>query len=99
MPGYSAWVFWGVKSWTRDFGVLIFASIRSSLSLKIQRPPPRGGIDPPCLYLRHLRRPRGSQSGRYNVRGESLLYCIVPTICPWVSEDVSERIQRLIPEN
>ena len=36
----------------------------------------------------HPRRPRGSQSGRYNVRGGSLHeHCIVPTDSPWVSED------------
>ena len=36
----------------------------------------------------HPRRPRGSQSGRYNVRGGSLQeHCIVTADCPWVSED------------
>ena len=48
--GNSAWDFWGVKCWSRDFlrfclkpygffRVLIFAPIRSSLSLKFQSTP------------------------------------------------------------
>ena len=38
--GNWAWHFWGVKFWSRDFGgVLIFAPIRSSLSLEIGRTP------------------------------------------------------------
>ena len=39
------------------------------------------------LEVIHRRRPRGSQSRRQNVRGESHEQSTFPTSCSWVSED------------